>query len=462
MNNLRRRFTMKKFLLIACLILAVLVASCTAGAETKPTVSFTKTNGSVNGGFTYTITLKIKTALQQDLDIPLACKETGEGLNVKMPAGSTDGNTEYKTESVEKAVTRTFLITQGDEYIQRGNNLILKILPMPKAYFYSSVNFGYVGKTSTINIEFRNPSNFVSGTTLQLRDQDGNVLDEKTWKSSTGLHGFKVNVTKEMTGKRLLSVWMGDQKISEKNGYGAFTDTSVKAVRQVPTQEKLVAITLDCGWYGRQMPDILPILKKYDVHCTFFMTGFFIRTFTDEAKAALADGHEIGNHTNTHPKMAAQKSKINRLSQLAVPNKNAKNLLGVTPRVFRPPYGDYDRELMALCRAEGMEIIIWSVDSHDWDVKGGYSKDPDKVFKRVTKKIEPGWIFLFHLDGKPTPDVLDRLIPYLQEQGYKCVTVSELLASGGMDLPPLVEEGTDEFVEEDPNQDIIPADASEG
>ena len=454
---------MKKILLTIFLALAVLAAACTATAETVPAVSFAKTSGSVNGGLPYTITLKVKTALQQDLEIPLTCKETGENLTVRIPAGSTEGSAEYKTEEVEKAVTRTFLVAQGDGYTQKGNNLAVKILPMPKAIFYSSINFGYVGRTSTINIKFQNSSNFVPGTTLQLRDQDGNVLDEKTWKTVSGLHGFKVTVTTEMTGKRLLSVWMGDQKITEKNGYGAFTDLSVKAIRQVPTQEKLVAITLDCGWYGRQMPDILPILKKYDAHCTFFMTGFFIRTFTEEAQAALADGHEIGNHTNTHPKMAAQKNKINRLSQLAVPNNNAMEKLGVRPRLFRPPYGDYDKELMALCRAEGMEIIIWSVDSHDWDRKGGYTKDAEKVFKRVTKKVEPGWIFLFHLDGKQTPKVLDKLIPYLQDElGYKCVTVSELLASAGMELPPVLEEGTDDFIEEDPDQDIIPADAAEG
>ena len=174
----------------------------------------------------------------------------------------------------------------------RDKSFTLKILPLPVAKFYSSVNFGYVGKISTVNITFQNPSNFVKGTTLQLRDQDNNVLSEKTWNSGSGMHAFKVEVTPEITGKRLLSVWMGDYKISDKNGYGAFTDMAVKAVRQVPTQEKKVAITLDCGWYGRQMPEILPILKKYNVHCTFFMTGFFIRTFTEEAKAALADGHQ--------------------------------------------------------------------------------------------------------------------------------------------------------------------------
>ena len=452
---------MKKLLAAAFLILALL-AVCAAGAETKPAVSFAKTSGSVNGGFTYTITMKTKTAQSADLEIPLTCKETGESLSITIPAGKTEGTAEYSPERVEKTVSRTFIPAEGEAYTLRDKSFTLKVLPLPAAQFYSQVNFGYVGRTSTINIKFANPSSFVKGTTLQLLDQDGNVLSERSWSSGEGLHGFKVDVTKEITGKRLLSVWMGDYKISEKNGYGAFTDLAVKAVRQVPTQEKLVAITLDCGWYGRQMDDILPILKKYDVHCTFFMTGFFIRTFTEEAKAALADGHEVGNHTNTHPKMAAQKKKINRLNQLAVPNKNAKELLGVTPRLFRPPYGDYDKELMALCRAEGMEVIIWSVDSHDWDTRGGYAKDPNKVFKRVTKKVEPGWIFLFHLDGKPTPAVLDRLIPYLQEQGYKCVTVSELLASGGMELPPLVEEGTEEFLEEEPDQDVIPANASEG
>ncbi len=454
----------KKLILAATLLLALVLLAGAAYADAKTTVSFSPETVSVNGGFTGTITMKIKKALDSDLEIPLTCKETGETLTLRIPAGSLEGTVDYPTESVEKAVSRTFTAEDGEGYTVRNKGTV-KVLPMPKAVFASKVYFGYAGKESTITITFKNPSNCVKGSVFQLRDQDGNVLAEKSWNSFDGKRAFKVTVTPETTGKRLLSVWMNGIKISEKNGYGAFTDMSRHAVRQVETDQKLVAITLDCGWYGRQMDDILPILEKYDIHCTFFMTGFFIRTFTEEARAAVAAGHEIGNHTNLHPKMAQNKAKIDRLSQLAIPNKNAKELLGVTPRVFRPPYGDYDKEVMALCRAEGMEIIIWSVDSHDWDyhnTKYNY-KDPDVVFKRVTKKIEPGWIFLFHLDGKATPAVLDRLIPYLQDElGYKCVTVSELLAAGGLDLPPLVEEGTDEFIEEDPNQDVIPADAEEG
>ena len=451
---------MKKPILILGILLILILLAGTACAE-KTVVSFAKTSGAVTGGFTYTITMKARKAPEQDLEIPLTCKETGESLVVKIPAGEKEGSAQYPTELAERTHSVTFTAESGEAYTVKPAAFSLKIIVLPKAKFYNALTFGYVGKTATVNVVFSNPKAVIKGSTFQLRDQDGNVLDERTWNSGEGIHHFKVPVTKELATKRLFSVWMGDYKISEKSGYGAFADMSTKAVRQVQTDQPLVAITLDCGWYGRQMPLILPVLKKYDVHCTFFMTGFFIRTFTKEAKDAIADGHEIANHTNFHPKMAKEKRKINRLQQLAVPNKNAVELLGVRPRLFRPPYGDYDQELMALCRAEGMEIILWSVDSHDWDVRHGY--DVEKVWKRVTRKIEPGYIILFHLDGKPTPEVLDRLIPYIQDElGYKCVTVCELLASGGMELPPVIEEGTEEFYEEDTTPDVIPAGASEG
>jgi peptidoglycan/xylan/chitin deacetylase (PgdA/CDA1 family) len=431
---------MKKVFLALCLVLCLLLIAGLALAE-DASVSFTKQNGSVNGGFPFTFSLTLRKAVEQDLDVLLQCKETGEELTVHIPSGSKEGTVQYETDLVTKNETRNFTIQDGEGYTAKSKNFALKVVTLPKAKFYNSVIFGYVGKTTTVNILFENPSSVLKGTTVQLRDQNGTVLDEKTWNSGDGLRPFKVNVTRDLIDRRVLSVWMGDYKISEKYGYGAFTDMSDEPVRKVATDQPLVAITLDCGWYGRQMPDILPILEKNNVHCTFFMTGFFIRTFTQEARDAVAAGHEIGNHTNLHPKMAKDKAKINRVTELTSTNDAAVELLGVRPRLFRPPYGDYDREVIALSRAEGMEIIIWTEDSHDWDVTNGY--DFDKVWKRVTKKIEPGYILLFHLDGKSTPAVLEKLLPYIQEElGYKCVTVSELLASANMRIPEVVEVDT--------------------
>ena len=449
---------MKKLILLLCVLLASLLILSAAFADTA-SVRFAKSSGQVNGGFTYTLTMKVKKAAEQDLVIPLTCKENGDKLTVTIPAGSTEGTAEYMTQPVEKSTSLTFTAEPGEGYSLKSDKFTLKVLSLPKVKFGRSIYFGYAGRTATINITFTNPGNVVRGSVFQLRNQHGTVLCEKSWSSGSGSHSFQVQVTPEMNGKNLLSVWLGDYKISEKNGYGAFTDLSRKAVRTIPTTEPWVAITLDCGWYGDQMPLVLPTLEKYGAHCTFFMTGFFIRTFTKEALNAIEGGHEIANHTNFHPKMAKNKRKINRLNQVAIPNQDAQKLLGVRPRLFRPPYGDYDEETMALVRAEGMEIIIWTVDSHDWDKKYDYNK----IWKRVTKSIKPGDIILFHLNGHHTPAILEKLIPYIQDElGYKCVTVSELLASAGMDLPPLVEEGTDEFLEPEKEQDTIPAGSSEG
>ena len=447
-------------LVLVLALLGLFLFVLPAQADAVPAVSFVKTGGSVTGGFPYTLSMKAKKPLDQDLDIPVLIQETGETVTVRIPAGAKEGSAEIATQVVEKTATWNLKAAESADYSIQTNKFTLKVTPLPQAEFYTSVSFGYAGKTSTINIKFKNPNNVHRGSTFQLRDQEGNVLDERTWNSGEGLHGFQVKVTPEIASRRVFSVWMGDYKVNEKDGYGAFTDLSKKAVRFVETDQPYVAVTLDCGWYGDQMPLVLPILEENNAKATFFMTGFFLRTFTKEAIAARDAGHEIGNHTNLHPKMAAQKKKINRMSQLVTPNKNAKELLGVTPRVFRPPYGDYDKEVMALSRAEGMEIIIWTVDSHDWD----RSYDYDKIWKRVTKEIKPGYIILFHLNGTHTPAILKELIPYIQNDlGLKCVTVSELLASGGMELPPLVDsDASDAFADDSPDQDVIPAGAQEG
>ncbi len=450
---------MKKLIPVLGILLALLLAVSAAHADGAASVSFAKESGQINGGFSYTITMKVKNAAEQDLEIPITCKETEEKLTVRIPAGSTEGTAEYKPDVTEKTYTLNFTAEEGEGYTLKKAKFALRVLPLPKTVFAASILYGYAGKTTTVTIRFKNPKNVVAGSTFQLRNQYGTVLCERTWKSGDGNRAFKVEVTPEMNGKNLLSVWMGDYKISEKDGYGAFTDLSRKAVRTVPTDQPWVAVTLDCGWYGDQMPLVLPILEANDAHCTFFLTGFFIRYFTKEAKDALAAGHEIGNHTNLHPKMVKEKAKINRVKQLAIPNKNAMDLLGVRPRVFRPPYGDYDEQVMALSRAEGMEIIIWTVDSHDWDRSYNY----DKIWKRVTKSIKAGDIILFHLNGKHTPAILEKLIPYIQDElGLKCVTVSQLLESAGMDLPPVVDEGMEEYTEPEEGQDQIPAGSSEG
>ena len=83
------------------------------------------------------------------------------------------------------------------------------------------------------------------------------------------------------------------------------------------------------------------------------------------------------------------------------------------PVLFRPPYGDTDHLIRSISRSAGCEHILWTVDSHDWDT----AYDANRIIKRVTKTVEPGYIILFHNAGKYTPDVLREVIPYYQSLG---------------------------------------------
>ena len=103
-------------------------------------------------------------------------------------------------------------------------------------------------------------------------------------------------------------------------------------------------------------------------------------------------------------------------------------MFGKETTLMRPPFGDVDKNVIAMARAEGQEVIMWTIDSHDW----GWDDKHEDVVKRVTKDVGPGTIILFHLDGFWTPEVLAEVLPYYQEElGLKVVTVTELLSMEG-------------------------------
>ena len=106
--------------------------------------------------------------------------------------------------------------------------------------------------------------------------------------------------------------------------------------------------------------------------------------------------------------------------------------LNVVPRLFRPPYGEFDSTVTAAARSEGMEICMWTIDSHDWDE--AYTQD--QIIRRVKRNVGPGTIILFHLDGFKTPSTLQEVIPYYQDTlGLTLVPISELCAISGRELP---------------------------
>ena len=434
---------MKKVLWLG-LLLALLLTAAAAAADGEPTVSFPATTGKVNGPMDYTLELKANTAFAADTEVALLCAQTGETYTAAFAAGATQASVKIPTSVVEKRTNYVFDIQPGTGYqvAKRSARFTLQVFPLPHVRFTSGAIIGYVGKSMAVTVSCSNGSSVVSGKHFELRDQTGRLYGEADWKNMGGNLTFRITPTSDMEGARYFSVWWNGIRVTELGtGYAAITDLSRKIIKQVNTEEPYVAITIDCCYYDANTDKILDVLDKYGIKCTFFMTGFYIRTFPDSAKKILARGHEIGNHTTNHRKMTQWSHVSQQLSQMHTPVVEMEELMGIRVRLYRPPYGDHNDRLTAMVRADGMEVIMWTIDSHDWDE--AYRSHPDQVIARDKRGVGPGYIILHHLGGYHTAEILDEVIPYyMNELGLQPVTVTELMALEGRTVPDLPVEDT--------------------
>jgi len=192
-------------------------------------------------------------------------------------------------------------------------------------------------------------------------------------------------------------------------------------IYRVETQEKKIAISFDAAWGSDITPKLLDILKQNDIKTTFFLVKFWMDEYPEMTKRIADAGHEIGNHSATHPNMGGL-SKDEIIKEIKETHDKIKELTGQTATVFRPPFGDYSNTLITTCNELGYQVIQWDVDSLDWkDFSGGV------IYDRVMQQVKPGSIVLFHNNGKFTAEAVEPIIKELTGQGYKIVPVSQLL-----------------------------------
>ncbi|MBR6400386.1 MAG: polysaccharide deacetylase family protein [Firmicutes bacterium] len=187
--------------------------------------------------------------------------------------------------------------------------------------------------------------------------------------------------------------------------------------------EKKVAISFDAAWGADDTDTLLDILNKNDVKATFFLCGYWVDKYPDEVRKIFAAGHDIGNHSDTHPH-SAQLSLEQNKENITACHEKIQKLLNYTPFLYRPPFGEYNDTVLNAAKECGYYPIQWDVDSLDWKELGC-----DHEINRVLnhKHLGNGSIILFHNDAKYTPDVLDEIIKGLKDKGYEIVPVSELI-----------------------------------
>ena len=189
----------------------------------------------------------------------------------------------------------------------------------------------------------------------------------------------------------------------------------------VSATEKIAALSFDAAWGNEDTQQLIDILARHDVKVTFFVVGDWARKYPESVKALHDAGHEIMNHSNKHEHMT-QLSAAQIVENLNTCNQAIADVTGVTPTLFRKPYGEYDDKVIRAVRSMGMEPIQWDVDSLDWkDLTAA------QITERVTSRVKPGSIVLFHNAAKHTPEALPYILEKLLADGYKLVMISELL-----------------------------------
>ncbi|MDF2590823.1 MAG: hypothetical protein K0S75_289 [Clostridia bacterium] len=184
--------------------------------------------------------------------------------------------------------------------------------------------------------------------------------------------------------------------------------------------EKEIAFACNVVWGNEYLPQILQILKDNDIKITFFIGGDWATKNPEDLKAIYQAGHELGNHGENHKKQSQLNIEQNKREILKA-EESIKNVTGVKTTLFAPPYGDINKTVVDAAEGLGYKVIMWSIDTIDWN-----TKDYIEIVRRVESKQHSGAIVLMH-PTEVTVKALPELIKVLGDKGYKIGGVSEVL-----------------------------------
>src|SRR4051812_45175316 len=193
------------------------------------------------------------------------------------------------------------------------------------------------------------------------------------------------------------------------------------------SDERLIALTFDDG-PGDSTSPILDCLERHGATATFFVLGRQVAGREHVLRRMTELGCEIGNHTFDHPRLS-QISSARAEEELTRAGEAIASATGTpAPPLMRPPYGDWSSETLEVATKLGLTIVLWSLRTRDWD-----ARPAAEIAEAMLDEARPGAVVVLHdaseagIDRSETARAVEAAVPRLQEQGYRLVTVSELL-----------------------------------
>ena len=246
----------------------------------------------------------------------------------------------------------------------------------------------------------------------KLRDQD-----MVTWKFTYNESKFKINVESNTSKINSVEISINDLYKYIDETYLKGEDLEKYKAYIKKRSRKAVALTFDDGPNPNTTPIALELLKKYNAKGTFFMVGKAVAGNEEIIKQVVAEGHQIGNHSWSHPlltKISLEQAK----SQINDTTEALKKASGQDVHIMRPPYGGINAAIQA---AVDQSFILWDVDTLDWK-----NRNTASIMKEV-RKARPGSIILMHDVHQTSINALPTVLQYLTEQGFELVTIDELM-----------------------------------
>ena len=209
--------------------------------------------------------------------------------------------------------------------------------------------------------------------------------------------------------------------ITKNESIQTATTNKLLPIYSVETQDKKIAFTMNCAWNADDIDSILDTLSKYKVHITFFMVGDFIHKYPEAVKKISDAGHEIGNHSDTHPHVNNLNLEKNK-EQIQKCCEKIEKLTGNKSVFYRGPYGEYNNTVINAANSQNHITIQWNLDTLDYTGLTG-----EQMWERLKDKISPGSIILSHNGTKHTADSLDMILYNIEQAGYQVFPVSKVI-----------------------------------
>lgn len=249
-----------------------------------------------------------------------------------------------------------------------------------------------------------------------------NARIDPVWKAIPGYNGLAVDVDlsyKKMKKEGEFSP--GKLVFKQIPPEVHLSELPPAAIYKGHPEKPMVSFIINVAWGNEYLSSMLATLKKHNVKASFFLEGRWLKNNPGVAKMIAEAGHEIGNHSFTHPNMK-QLSPSEIHEEIKKTNDVIEAVTGINAKWFAPPSGSYKEEVIQIAAAQKLGTVMWSVDTIDWQ-----KPSPEKLISRVMGKVHNGALILMH-PTESTASSLEQLIIQLKEKDLQIGTVSDMLS----------------------------------